>query len=186
MSKITVLTLHGESASGKDATYQALKDYNPNLPRVSFGDLLRGELYESLNLTPDQVGDERKVQMLGGVNTTFKDLMVSYGAKMLLVDPFYFVHKIGARIVKASEDSGNPLVIVTDCRRPHELRELRRGFRTYSFRLFYRGSVTMPLDHLLDRWPGIVNLTEDNTIEDNCTQILHYMMANLPTEKIYE
>lgn len=56
MSEITVITLHGLSGSGKDSTYQAMRDINPNLPRVSFGDILRGEIYAATGLTSESGG----------------------------------------------------------------------------------------------------------------------------------
>lgn len=185
MSEITVITLHGLSGSGKDSTYQAMRDINPNLPRVSFGDILRGEIYAATGLTSESVGDERKEQWLPNPDTggqdviSFKDLMVRWGRRQILVDPFHYTKDIGYHIRQAALTHNNPLVVVTDCRRPHELAAIRSSFRTYSYWLEYGGAVEKPLDRILEFDDTIYSLDE-GTIADNVDQIIEHMIRFLP------
>jgi len=183
---VTVITLHGHSGSGKDSTYQELRLLNPNLPRVSFGDLLREELYEVIGMNADQVGDERELKTYPHpldpttqIDTTFKDLMVLWGRKQILCDPFHYTRGINYRIRLAAGQNSNPLVVVTDCRRPHELQLIRSRFPTYSFWLTYTGSTVRPLDRILYGYPGIHDLG-DGTIKDNAEQIIDHMIRDLP------
>lgn len=185
MSNITVMTLHGLSGSGKDSTYTALAELNPNLPRVSFGDLLRRELYAAINRTPPQIGDERGEQWLPNPLTgeeeltTFKDLMVGWGRRQTLTDPFHYADQIRGEILRAYVESKNSLVVVTDCRRPHELAEIRKWFRTYSFWLEYEHATPKPLDRILE-WDEGIHTLDEGTIQENVDQIIDYMIRNLP------
>jgi hypothetical protein len=187
---ITVITLHGHSGSGKDSTYRELRRINPNLPRVSFGDLLREELYQELGLTAADVPDERAEEWFtdptdpvdAGIRLiSFKDLMVLWGRYQILRDPFHYCKSIGLRIREAAITSGNSVVVVTDCRRPHELEAIRQRFQTYSFWLHYSGSTIRPLDRILENVPAIHDL-DNGSIEDNATQIIDFMIRHLPTK----
>lgn len=188
MKEITVITLHGLSGSGKDSTYRAMKEMNPNLPRVSFGDLLREDVYSETGLTPDIVGDERIVQLLPNPITgdkllaSFKDLMVLWGRRQILVDPYHYVYGIGYHIRQAAQTTKNDLVVVTDCRRPHELASIRSQFRVYSYWLEYEGAVEKPLDRILEGVDGIHPLGE-GTISDNVERILDHMIRTLPNPR---
>jgi len=182
----TVITLHGESGSGKDSTYQALRNIKPNLPRVSFGDMLRRDIYETYNLGPmtdteeRQIGDYYSPLTHNLVPMTFKDLMVQHGRVMILNNPFRYAERVVAEIQQASQDSNSDLVIVTDTRRPHELQAIRGSYRTYSFRVFYEGSKCKPLDRILSEHPGIIDLVKGSTPEGNANQIIDYMIRFLP------
>jgi hypothetical protein len=187
---ITVITLHGHSGSGKDSTYQELRRLNPNLPRVSFGDLLREELYQELGLTAADIPDERTKEwykdptdhVCAGLSlTSFKDLMVRWGRHQILRDPFHYCKSIGLRIREAAIKSGNSVVVVTDCRRPHELEAIRQRFQTYSFWLHYKGSTIRPLDRILEDEPAI-HCLDNGSIEENAIQIIDFMIRHLPTK----
>ena len=185
-SDITVITLHGASGSGKDSTYLQLRRINPMLPRFSYGDLLREEVYRSYQLSPESVGDEREVKTyfspLRGqlVPMSFKDVMIEWGRLQILRDPFHYAKHGVQSITNLAIDYDNPLVVVTDCRRYQELYSLRESFKVYSFRLYYGGSTEKPLDNILLTEPGIVGLGKGNTIQGNAEQIIDFMVRNMP------
>jgi hypothetical protein len=163
---------------------------DPVKTRVSFGDLLREELYQELGLTAADVPDERAEEWYkdptdpvdAGLSlTSFKDLMVRWGRHQILRDPFHYCKSIGLRIREAAIKCGNSVVVVTDCRRPHELEAIRRRFQTYSFWLHYSGSTIRPLDRILENVPAIHDL-DNGSIEDNATQIIDFMIRHLPTK----
>jgi hypothetical protein len=83
------------------------------------------------------------------------------------------------RIHQAADRSHNPLVVVTDCRRPHELQVIRQCFPTYSFRVQFEGSKPMPLDHILDDDTHILTLPYCSLIE-NVEWIISHMIRTLP------
>jgi hypothetical protein len=182
----TVITLHGESGSGKDSTYQALRDLKPNLPRVSFGDMLRQDIYETYGVEPMTDMEERQPGAYYSPFTQqveemkFKDLMVQYGRVMILENPFRYPEKITSEIQKASQDYNSDVVVVTDTRRPHELEAIRGNYRTYSFRVFYEGSTSKALDRILEGDNGIINLAKGSSPEGNANQIIDYMIRFLP------
>ena len=181
-----VITLHGESGSGKDSTYQSLRDIKPNLPRVSFGDMLRQDIYETYNLKPMTDSEERQPRNYYSPITqkfevmTFKDLMVAHGRVMILENPFRYPEKVATEIQKVSHDYNSNTVVVTDARRPHELEAIRGNYRTYSFRVFYPGSTCKALDRILEGDNGIINLTKGSSPEGNANQIIDYMIRFLP------
>ena len=168
MSNTTVITLHGDSGSGKDSTYLALKKINPYLQRYSFGDQIRSELQAERKNYPE---DERSVSCVSGYS--FKDRMIQHGRQMMLVDPYWYTRTT----VEDIELLGtiNPLVIVTDCRRPCELSVIRSEFRTISFRCQHYGSVVKSLDHLLRSNCHIMSMPEQS-IEKNVEFILNELL----------
>jgi hypothetical protein len=181
-----VITLHGESGSGKDSTYHALQNLNPNLPRVSFGDMMRQDIYEIYNIKPMADDKERQPRSYYSPITqqleemTFKDLMIQYCRVMALENPFRYPEKVVAEIQKASHDYNSSVVVVTDARRPHELEAIRGNYRTYSFRVFYEGSTCKALDRILEGDNGIINLTKGSNPGGNADQIIDYMIRFLP------
>ncbi len=182
----TVITLHGDSGSGKDSTYIALRNIKSNLPRVSFGDLLRREIYETYNIEPMTDLEERALGLFFSplkqkmVEMTFKDLMIEYGRVMTLENPFRYPEQITAEILRAAHDNFSEVVVVTDSRRPHELEAIRGNYRTYSFRVFYEGSVSKALDRILIDYPGITDLPKGLSPEGNADQIIGHMIRFLP------
>lgn len=186
MQNPVVITLHGESGSGKDSTYQALREMKSNLPRVSFGDMLRKDVYEAYNYDVMTDQEERQIDhyfspVLGSrTSMTFKQLMLEYGRLRVLENPFSYAERITKQIHDSSLSHNSDVVVVTDARRPHELEAIYDNFRTYSFRVFYEGSTAKALDHLLDEYPGIVDLSGGNSPEDNANQIIDVMIRTLP------
>lgn len=182
-----VITLHGDSGSGKDSTYQALQTLKYNLPRVSFGDMLRQDIYETYGVERMTDAEERELikpyhNPLTGENESmsFKDLMLVYGRAMILENPFRYPERIAATIQKATQEYGSDVVVVTDARRPHELAAIRESYRTYSFRVFYKGSTRKALDRVLDGDKDIFNLKEGSSPESNANQIIDHMIRVLP------
>jgi hypothetical protein len=110
---------------------------------------------------------------------SFKHFMVSYGRAKILTDPYHYVRQVESRIKKLSDDTGNGLVVVTDCRRPHELQEIRRHFRSYTFRIQYGGSREMPLDGILENDQYTIKVPE-MTLEREVEWIIDYMIRHLP------
>lgn len=198
LPKLNILSLHGESGSGKDTLAQFWVEKYQAI-RFSIGDWIREDVdavYRKPRPTPE---GEREPGYHEGLS--YKDMMMVVGSSFSMHNPTRYLDQLLSQLAQThryqsrfSPDDfvpgspGGRMVVLTDIRRPIELDTIARlnYVNLYCIRLHRVGGVTkkMKLDDLLDQptqpWFGKIHDVINDDLGQTVQEIKLKILSNLP------